>query len=93
MSQPAPHNSPGPFTGYTRHRITEEVKGSYSDRKRALKWVLLVKVPRTFLDDAARLRTASVRQDQRKYLEMGPGTDAGAFTDCVRQARPEEVPC
>jgi len=40
MSQPAPHNSPGPFTGYTIHRITEEVKGSYSDRKRALKWVL-----------------------------------------------------
>jgi len=36
-----------------------------------MKWVLLVTVPRTVLDDAARLRTASVRQDQRKYLEMG----------------------
>src|SRR6266446_999003 len=34
---------------------------SYSDRKRALKWVLLVTVPRTVLD-----ATASVRQDQRK---------------------------
>jgi len=31
---------------------------------------LLVKVPRTFLDDAARLRTASVRQDQRKYCVL-----------------------
>ena len=45
-------------------------KGSYSDRKRALKWVLLVTVPRTVLDDAARLRTASVRQDQRKYCVL-----------------------
>src|SRR6266852_6183071 len=50
---------------------------SSSDRQRALKWVLLVTVPRTVLDDAAnlamgpgndatRLRTASVRQDQRQ---------------------------
>src|SRR5207245_6449149 len=54
-------------------------KGSYSDRKRALKWVLLVTVPRAVLDDAtnlamgpgndaARLRTASVSQDPRKCL-------------------------
>src|SRR5713101_4358357 len=52
---------------------------SSSDRQRALKWVLLVTVPRTVLDDAAnlamgpgndatRLRTASVSQDQRKCL-------------------------
>src|SRR5258708_16717895 len=45
-------------------------KGSYSDRKRALKWVLLVTVPRTVLDDATRLRTASVRQDHRKYCVL-----------------------
>src|SRR6266436_6560227 len=70
MSQPAPHNSPGPFTGYTIHRITEEVKGSYSDRKRTLKWVLLVTVPRTVLDATASLRTASVRQDQRQYCVL-----------------------
>src|SRR6266851_920390 len=93
-----------------------------------LKWVLLVTVPRTVLDDAVAspsapsplhgegaegeasvsqdhrkcLRTASVRQDQRQYLEMGPGNDAanlemgpgndaGASTDSVRQARPKEV--
>ena len=53
-------------------------KGSYSDRKRALKWVLLVTVPRTVLDDATN-------------LAMGPGNDAGASTDCVRQARPQAV--
>ena len=45
----------------------------------------------------ARLRTASVRQDQRKYLAMGlanttasvltrSANDAGASTDCVGQA-------
>src|SRR6266436_1758324 len=37
---------------------------------RILKWVLLVTVPRTVLDDAARLRTASVRQDQRQYCVL-----------------------
>ncbi len=31
-------------------------------------------------------------KDQRKYLEMGPGNDAGASTDCVRQPGPKEVP-
>jgi hypothetical protein len=125
-------------------------KGSYSDRQRALKWVLLVTVPRTVLDATASLRTASVRQGHRKYcvlvlrthpvgsvvwssvsvmmswqyfarynittcrmrqrilfrpatclemglandaanLEMGPGNDAGASTDCVRQPGPKEV--
>ena len=40
-------------------------KGSYSDRKRALKWVLLVTVARTVLD-----ATASVRQDQRQYCVL-----------------------
>src|SRR5229473_3193605 len=65
---------------------------SYSDRQRALKWVLLVKIPRIFLDATASvltrlghvasqlalraqprrsaLRTASVRQDQRKYCVL-----------------------
>src|SRR5258707_11329693 len=37
---------------------------------RILKWVLLVKIPRIFLDATASLRTASVRQDQGKYLEL-----------------------
>ena len=46
--------------------------------QRALQWVLLVTVPRTVLDDAAN-------------LEMGPGNDAGASTDCVRQPGPKEV--
>src|SRR5579864_327407 len=45
-------------------------KGSYSDRKRALKWVLLVTVPQTVLDATASLRTASVRQDQRQYCVL-----------------------
>src|SRR5260221_1720686 len=43
---------------------------SSSDRQRTLKWVLLVTVARTVLDDATRLRTASVRQDQRKYCVL-----------------------
>src|SRR6266436_7742515 len=43
---------------------------SYSDRKRALKWVLLVKIPRIFLDATASLRTASVRQDHRQYCVL-----------------------
>src|SRR5260370_15682064 len=65
---------------------------SYSDRQRALKWVLLGTVPRTVLDATASvltrlgnvasqlalraqprraaLRTASVRQDQRKYCVL-----------------------
>src|SRR5216683_5809199 len=37
-------------------------------------------------NDAARLRTASVRQDQRKYLEMGLANDAARLrTASVRQ--------
>src|SRR5260370_1221904 len=48
-----------------------------------LKWVLATTL--------ARLRTASVSQDQRQYLEMGPGNDAGASTDCVRQPGPKET--
>src|SRR6266481_7445276 len=54
---------------------------SYKRRRSAtftLKWVLLVTVPRTVLDDATN-------------LEMGPGNDAGASTDCVRQPGPKEV--
>jgi len=43
---------------------------SYSDRQRTLKWVLLVKIPRIFLDATASLRTASVRQDQRQYCVL-----------------------
>ena len=43
-----------------------------------MKWVLLVTVPQTVLDDATN-------------LEMGPGNDAGASTDCVRQPGPKEV--
>src|SRR5260221_14165798 len=46
----------------------EEVKRI--DRKRVLKWVLLVTVPQTVLDATASLRTASVRQDQRKYCVL-----------------------
>jgi hypothetical protein len=42
-------------------------------------------------NEAAPLLTASVRSDQRKYLEMDPGNDAGASTDCVRQPGPKEV--
>src|SRR5712664_3563508 len=52
---------------------------SSSDRQRTLKWVLLVTVPRTVLDATASLRTASVRQDQRKYLEMVPWCGCGAL--------------
>jgi len=61
-----------------RNRFLCRSKGSYSDRKRALKWVLLVTVPRTVLDDATN-------------LEMGPGNDAGASTDSVSQPGPKEV--
>src|SRR6266481_6148437 len=43
---------------------------SSSDRQRTLKWVLLVKIPRIFLDATASLRTASVRQDQRQYCVL-----------------------
>src|SRR5216683_2893196 len=46
------------------------LKGSYSDRKRVLKWVLLVTVPQTVLDATASLRTASVRQDHRQYCVL-----------------------
>ncbi len=44
----------------------------------SFKWVLLVTVPRTVLDDAAN-------------LEMGHANAAGAATDCVSQACPKEV--
>src|SRR5438132_8551147 len=46
---------------------------SYSDRQRALQWVLLVTVPRTVLDATASVLTRSAN-------------DAGASTDCVGQA-------
>jgi hypothetical protein len=75
--------------------------------RRLLRCFLRVYLCRKYLEmglanDAARLQTASVRQDQRKYLEMGlandaanlemgPGNDAGASTDCVRQPGPKEV--
>src|SRR5258708_39673316 len=73
-------------------------KGSYSDRKRALKWVLLVTVPRTVLDDATRLRTASVRQDQRKYCvllvrQLANGLRPSCAQQAARRApRPSQPP-
>src|SRR5260221_7313616 len=60
----------------------EEVKRI--DRKRALKWVLLVTVPRTVLDATASLRTASVRQDQRQYfvLRFASAGSKGSPLEC-----------
>jgi len=55
-----------------------------------LKWVLLVKVPRTFLDDAARLRTASVRQDQRKYCVLLENQLANGLRPSCAQASCKE---
>jgi len=52
----------GAFMTLVPHTSTREVgvhltKGSYSDRKRALQWVLLVTVPRTVLDATASVLT------------------------------------
>src|SRR5258708_26720877 len=57
-----------------------------------LKWVLATASPQPSpLHGEGAEGEASVRQDQRQYLEMGPGNDAGASTDCVRQARSKAV--
>jgi hypothetical protein len=68
----------GAFMTLVPHTSTREIgvhltKGSYSDWKRTLKWVLLVTVPRTVLDATALVLTRSAN-------------DAGASTDCVGQA-------
>src|SRR5216684_2389025 len=59
---------------------------SYSDRKRALKWVLLVTVPRTVLDAAASVLTRL--GNAAAILEMGP---ANALRASFAQAGPKEV--
>src|SRR5216683_413959 len=58
------------FSSWYASHIRNGSTRSYSDRQRALKWVLLVTVPRTVLDATASLRTASFRQDQRQYCVL-----------------------
>ena len=63
----------------------QQAKESYSDRQRALKWVLLVTVPQTVLDATASvltrlgnaaaqlvLRTHPVGSVVRRYIYYGP---------------------
>src|SRR5260221_10638029 len=75
--------------GYTCTEMKKSTR-SYSDRQRALKWVLLVTVPRTVLDDAPRLRTASVRQDQRQYCVLLESLLANGLRPSFAQASCKE---